>query len=142
MNKIKMYSFLMYFLCLIHSPIFVFTFFFFFLFQLICVEMMYSCGPDEKQGWYVTFMLDWGYIQHMQQCVIMVCVFQSGSGSPVGHRSAGLRLGLPPPPSSSSSSSHADVDSKRGGSDQTGAGRTRRVSRAKAKHAPSSLCSF
>lgn len=30
MNKIKMYSFLMYFLSLIHSPIFVFTFFFFF----------------------------------------------------------------------------------------------------------------
>ncbi|XP_039540280.1 transducin-like enhancer protein 4 isoform X2 [Pimephales promelas] len=55
---------------------------------------------------------------------------RSGSGSPVGHRSAGLRLGLPPPPSSSSSS-HTDVDSKRGGSDQTGAGRTRRESGGK-----------
>ncbi|XP_073704626.1 TLE family member 2, transcriptional corepressor c [Garra rufa] len=55
----------------------------------------------------------------------------SGSGSPVGHRSAGLRLGLPPPPSSSSSSSHADMDNKRGGADQTSTGRTRRESGGK-----------
>ncbi|XP_067219352.1 TLE family member 2, transcriptional corepressor c [Chanodichthys erythropterus] len=55
---------------------------------------------------------------------------RSGSGSPVGHRSAGLRLGLPPPPSSSSSS-HADMDSKRGGADQSSAGRTRRESGTK-----------
>nr|XP_009297193.1 uncharacterized protein LOC692261 isoform X1 [Danio rerio] len=48
---------------------------------------------------------------------------RSGSGSPVGHRSVGLRLALPPP--SSSSSSHSDLDSKRSGSD---AGRTRRES--------------
>ncbi|XP_067308890.1 TLE family member 2, transcriptional corepressor c isoform X1 [Pseudorasbora parva] len=56
---------------------------------------------------------------------------RSGNGSPVGHRSAGLRLGLPPPPSSSSSSSHTDMDSKRGGSDQTSTGRTRRESGSK-----------
>uniref|UniRef100_A0A672SJA7 Transducin-like enhancer protein 1 n=1 Tax=Sinocyclocheilus grahami TaxID=75366 RepID=A0A672SJA7_SINGR len=56
---------------------------------------------------------------------------RSGSGSPVSHRSAGLRLGLPPP--SSSSSSHADMDRKRGGADQSSTGRTRRVSRVKTK---------
>uniref|UniRef100_A0A673IIQ2 Transducin-like enhancer protein 1 n=1 Tax=Sinocyclocheilus rhinocerous TaxID=307959 RepID=A0A673IIQ2_9TELE len=54
---------------------------------------------------------------------------RSGSGSPVSHRSAGLRLGLPPP--SSSSSSHADMDSKRGGADQSSTGRTRRESGGK-----------
>uniref|UniRef100_A0A673LUG4 Transducin-like enhancer protein 1 n=1 Tax=Sinocyclocheilus rhinocerous TaxID=307959 RepID=A0A673LUG4_9TELE len=59
----------------------------------------------------------------------------SGSGSPVGHRSAGLRLGLPPPPPSSSSSSHADMDNKRGGPDQTSTGRTRRESGGKSEDA-------
>ncbi|XP_052405192.1 transducin-like enhancer protein 1 [Carassius gibelio] len=54
---------------------------------------------------------------------------RSGSGSPVSHRSSGLRLGLPPP--SSSSSSHADMDSKRGGADQSSTGRTRRESGGK-----------
>ncbi|TRY91568.1 hypothetical protein DNTS_015139 [Danionella cerebrum] len=43
---------------------------------------------------------------------------RSGSGSPVTHRSSGLR-GLPPPSSSSSSSSHTDVESKRGGADSS-----------------------
>ncbi|XP_043089465.1 transducin-like enhancer protein 1 isoform X1 [Puntigrus tetrazona] len=56
---------------------------------------------------------------------------RSGSGSPVGHRSAGLRLSLPPPPSSSSSSSHTDMDNKRGGADPSGTGRTRRESGGK-----------
>uniref|UniRef100_A0A8C2HMD2 TLE family member 2, transcriptional corepressor c n=1 Tax=Cyprinus carpio TaxID=7962 RepID=A0A8C2HMD2_CYPCA len=56
---------------------------------------------------------------------------RSGSGSPLSHRSAGLRLGLPPPPASSSSSSHADMDSKRGGTDQSSTGRTRRESGGK-----------
>uniref|UniRef100_A0A671K628 TLE family member 2, transcriptional corepressor c n=1 Tax=Sinocyclocheilus anshuiensis TaxID=1608454 RepID=A0A671K628_9TELE len=59
----------------------------------------------------------------------------SGSGSPVGHRSAGLRLGLPPPPPSSFSSSHADMDNKRGGPDQTSTGRTRRESGGKSEDA-------
>uniref|UniRef100_A0A672N226 Transducin-like enhancer protein 1 n=2 Tax=Sinocyclocheilus grahami TaxID=75366 RepID=A0A672N226_SINGR len=59
----------------------------------------------------------------------------SGSGSPVGHRSAGLRLGLPPPPPSSSSSSHTDIDNKRGGPDQPSTGRTRRESGGKSEDA-------
>ncbi|XP_016374768.1 transducin-like enhancer protein 1 isoform X2 [Sinocyclocheilus rhinocerous] len=61
---------------------------------------------------------------------------RSGSGSPVSHRSAGLRLGLPPP--SSSSSSHADMDSKRGGADQSSTGRTRRKSASPAGVSPRS----
>ncbi|XP_016315059.1 TLE family member 2, transcriptional corepressor c [Sinocyclocheilus anshuiensis] len=60
---------------------------------------------------------------------------RSSSGSPVGHRSAGLRLGLPPPPPSSFSSSHADMDNKRGGPDQTSTGRTRRESGGKSEDA-------
>ncbi|XP_016396212.1 transducin-like enhancer protein 1 isoform X3 [Sinocyclocheilus rhinocerous] len=63
---------------------------------------------------------------------------RSSSGSPVGHRSAGLRLGLPPPPPSSSSSSHADMDNKRGGPDQTSTGRTRRKSASPAGVSPRS----
>ncbi|XP_059358613.1 uncharacterized protein LOC132096945 [Carassius carassius] len=65
----------------------------------------------------------------LNRCLCDVCIFQSGSGSPVSHRSSGLRLGLPPP--SSSSSSHADMDSKRGGADQSSTGRTRRESGGK-----------
>ncbi|XP_052390248.1 transducin-like enhancer protein 4 [Carassius gibelio] len=53
---------------------------------------------------------------------------RSASGSPVG-----LRLGLPPP--SSSSSSHADMDTKRGGAEQTSMGRTRRESGSKSEDA-------
>ncbi len=72
-------------------------------------------------------------------CMMCLCVFQSGSGSPVSHRSAGLRLGLPPPPSSSSSS-HTDTDSKRSGADQSSTGRTRRVSRVKSSSRLFKMC--
>nr|XP_055059551.1 transducin-like enhancer protein 4 isoform X1 [Misgurnus anguillicaudatus] len=57
---------------------------------------------------------------------------RSGSGSPVTHRSSGLRLGLP---SSSSSSSHAESDGKRSGSDQTSTGRSRQESDSKSEDA-------
>ncbi|XP_051983688.1 transducin-like enhancer protein 4 [Xyrauchen texanus] len=51
---------------------------------------------------------------------------RSGSSSPVGHRSSGLRLGLPPPPTSSSSSSHTETDNKRSATDQTSTGESGR----------------
>ncbi|XP_051556339.1 transducin-like enhancer protein 4 isoform X2 [Myxocyprinus asiaticus] len=57
---------------------------------------------------------------------------RSGSGSPVGHRSSGLRLGLPPTPSSSS---HAETDSKRSTTDQKGTGRTQQEGGSKKEDA-------
>ncbi|KAI7809443.1 transducin-like enhancer protein 4 isoform X2 [Triplophysa rosa] len=55
---------------------------------------------------------------------------RSGGGSPVSHRSSGLRLGHPP---SSSSSSHTEMDGKRSGSEQSSAGRSRQESDGKSE---------
>ncbi|XP_056600194.1 transducin-like enhancer protein 4 isoform X2 [Triplophysa dalaica] len=53
---------------------------------------------------------------------------RSRGGSPVSHRSSGLRLGHPP-----SSSSHTETDGKRSGSEQSSTGRSRQESDGKSE---------